>query len=35
MPLQDFILYIVKTNDQNEIMIVVERKDIPRPLGEN
>jgi hypothetical protein len=35
MPLQDFIPYIVKTNDRNEIMIVVERKDIPRPLEEN
>ncbi|KAF4219065.1 hypothetical protein CNMCM5878_003920 [Aspergillus fumigatiaffinis] len=35
MPLQDFIPYIVKTNDRNEIMIVVERKDIPRPLDED
>ncbi|KAF7137063.1 hypothetical protein CNMCM5793_006914 [Aspergillus hiratsukae] len=35
IPLQDFIPYIVKTNDRNEIMIVVERKNIPRQLEEN
>ncbi|RAQ66914.1 hypothetical protein COH20_007204 [Aspergillus flavus] len=35
MPQQDFIPYIVKTNDGNEIMIVVERKDTPRPPEEN
>jgi hypothetical protein len=35
MPLQDFILYIIKTNNWNKIMIVVERKDIPPLLKEN
>jgi hypothetical protein len=35
MPLQDFIPYIVKINNWNEIMIVVERKDIPPLLEEN
>ncbi|KAH2531712.1 hypothetical protein KXW97_009563, partial [Aspergillus fumigatus] len=35
MPLQDFIPYIVKTNDRNEILIVVERKDIARPLDKD
>ncbi|KJK62593.1 hypothetical protein P875_00095224 [Aspergillus parasiticus SU-1] len=35
MPQQDFTPYIVKTNDWNEIMIVVERKGTPRPPEEN
>lgn len=35
MPLQDFIPYIIKTNNQNEILIVVERKDIARPLNKD
>ncbi|KAI2839629.1 hypothetical protein CBS11350_7460 [Aspergillus niger] len=35
LPLQDFIPYIAKTNDRNEIMILVEGKDIPRPLEEH
>ncbi|GKZ63037.1 hypothetical protein AnigIFM49718_010768 [Aspergillus niger] len=35
LPLQDFIPYIAKTNDRNEIMILVEGKDIPPPLEEH
>lgn len=35
MPLQDFIPYIVKINNWNEILIVVERKDIACLLDED